>query len=499
MNLDLMINGLIVCFNITNMLLIVVGTFVGIIVGALPGLTATMATAVLVPITFGMQPISALVLLGAAYCGAIYGGSISAILLNTPGTPSAAATCIEGYPMAQKGEGGQALGMAAIASFIGGIISAAALVLFAPPLAKLALGFGPSEYFLLAVFGLTVIISLSMNSFLKGIIAGIIGLLLGTVGMDPLIGFKRYTFGFINLMSGLPMIPTLVGLLSTSQLFILAEKSGTKILQTEVFSDKILPKLSELKRLSKTLIRSSIIGIIVGAVPGAGGNISTFMAYDDAKRISRHPHKFGTGIVDGIAATESSNNAVTGGSLVTMLTLGLPGSNTTAVLLGGLMLHGLRPGPSFFVESSNVAYAFMMSLFIANVVMLLMGLLGAKYFIHIVKCPNDILIAVIMLLSVVGSFSISNSIFDVYVMFIMGVAGYILRKIGISPVPLVLAFILGPIAENGLQRSLYMSDGSIIIFFTRPICIILIILTIISVMLPILRERRAKKNIALKG
>jgi putative tricarboxylic transport membrane protein len=425
----------------------------------------------------------------------MYGGSISAILLNTPGTPAAAATCIEGYPMAKNGQAGEALGMAAVASYFGGTVSVIALIFLAPPLASFALKFGPLEYFFLALCGMSIVISLSDKSMTKGFIAAVLGLLFGTVGMDPIVGFERYTFGSLNVMTGLPLVPTLVGLLSTSQLFLLAEEKSQTILRVSKILGKVVPTWADIKRLKAVLIRSSVIGTIIGALPGAGANISTFLAYDDAKRISKHPEKFGTGIVDGIAATESANNAITGGALATMLTLGIPGSNTTAILLGGLMIHGLQPGPGFFAQSTVVAYTFMVGLLLSNFVMLAFGLIFVRAFMHVVKIPNNILIAVVMMLSVVGSYAINNSFFDVSLMLAFGVVGYVLRKGDISVVPIVLGLVLGPIAEKGLRRAIVLSKGSYMQFFlSRPISIILALLTVLFIVWPIIKKYRSEKD-----
>ena len=470
------------------------GVVIGIIVGAMPGLTATMAVAVLIPVTYKLDAITALVLLGSAYCGALYGGSISAILLNTPGTPAAAATCIEGYPMAQKGEAGRALGMATFASGIGGIISFFALLLMAPLLSALALKFAPSDYFLLALLGIGLIVSLSSKNFVKGLIAGVLGLLLATVGMEPMTGFPRFTFGNTSLYAGLPLVPTLVGLLSTSQLFLLTEQATQRIMKTDTLIGRIVPSLKELKRLIPIFIRSSIIGIAVGVMPGAGSNVATFIAYNDAKSISKDGAKFGTGVVDGIAATESCNNAVSGGSLAPMLTLGIPGSNTTAVLMGALMLHGMAPGPELFTKHAETVYSFIMSLLPANIIMVLFGLLACKCAVHIVRIPNNILAAVIMALSVVGAFALNNNFFNVYIMLIFGVIGYILKKLEIDVVPLVLAFILGSTAEAGLKRTIALAgpNNILLYIFSKPLSLILAVLVLITVLSPLVKMWKAR-------
>lgn len=490
-DISLLWEGFLTCLTPFNLLINILGTAFGIIVGALPGLNSSVAVAVLLPVTFSMNAASGLILLGSTYGGCMYGGSVSAILLNTPGTPAAAATCIEGYPLARKGRAGEALGMAAVASFVGGVFSCICLILSAPVLASFALKFGPLEYFFLAVCGLSIVVSISTESLTKGFISSAIGLLFGIVGMDPIVGYQRYTFGRLELMTGLPLVPVLVGLLSTSQLFLLAEERSQSILQQSDLGKKICPSWSDLKRVRGILLRSSIIGTLIGALPGAGANISTFLAYEDARRSSKTPELYGTGIVDGIAATESSNNAITGGAIATMLTLGVPGSNTTAIMLGGLIIHGLQPGPSFFTKSGADAYAFMDSLLIANVFMLILGLLLVRLFMHVVKIPNNVLIAVVMVLSVVGSYSINNRIFDVILMLLFGVFGYILRKGGFSTVPIVLGLVLGPIAEKGLRRAIVLSKGDFMgFFFSRPIAIILAVASVFFVVWNIIKTRK---------
>lgn len=492
LDLSLLWEGLWICLTPMNLAILVLGTLFGIIVGALPGLNSTVAVAVLLPITFSMDASSGLILLGSTYGGCMYGGSISAILLNTPGTPAAAATCIEGYPLAKKGRAGEAMGMAAVASFVGGVFSCVCLILIAPILASFALKFGPMEYFFLAVCGLSIVISISTESLVKGFIAAIIGLLLGIVGMDPIVGYQRYTFGRLELMTGLPLVPVLIGLLSTSQLFLLAEEHKQSILDTAELGKKVCPSWTDLKRVKGILLRSSIIGTVIGTLPGAGANISTFLAYEDAKRHSKFPELYGTGIVDGIAATEASNNAITGGAIATMLTLGIPGSNTTAIMLGGLMIHGLQPGPSFFINSGSDAYAFMVGLLIANFFMLVLGLLSVRAFMYVVKIPNNVLIAVVMILSVVGSYSINNRLFDVCLMLLFGVIGYLLRKGGFSTVPIVLGLVLGPIAEKGLRRAIVLSKGNFLgFFFSRPISVVLAIASVFFIVWSLLKSRKA--------
>ncbi len=454
------------------LLVISAGSVVGIIVGAMPGLTATMAVALLIPVTFGMAPLLGLALMGGVYSGGMYGGAISAILLSTPGTPAAAATAFDGYPMARQGKGGEALSVATWASFWGGIVSTFALLLMAPALAKFSLRFGPPEYFVLAIMGLSSIVTLTKGSMVKGLLSGFLGLTIATIGMDPLSGFMRFTFGKIDLFDGIPFMPALIGLFSVSQILDLTAE--TRI--TENIDDATLStiKRSKLPRgLAGTICRGGVIGTIVGMLPGAGATISSFISYNFAKQSARDPETFGKGNPKGVAAAESANNGCVGGSLIPLLTLGIPGNSVAAALMGGLMIQGLIPGPELFSRYGTLTYGFILSLFIANLVFLVLGLYLAPYFARVTSTPNALLIPGIAILSVIGSYAINNNMFDVWLMIAFGIAGYFLEKGGFSTGALVLGLILGPIAELGFGQSLIMSQGSPMIFFERPLCILL--------------------------
>ena len=489
------LGGLINSLTPMNMLVMLAGVVVGTIVGAMPGLTATVAVIILLPFTYGLAPVPALILLGASYCGSMYGGSISSILINTPGTPAAALTAMDGFPMARKGRAGEALGMAAFSSWFGGTLSVVMLLFFAETLARIAMRFGPPEFFLLAVFGLTIIISLSKEDPLKGVISAMIGLLMGTVGMDMFNGYRRFTFGSLSLMSGMSLVPVLIGLLSIPHIFNLAKEAEKSILREEAeVHDRVVPSFKEMKRLLPCLLRSSIIGVLVGALPGAGGSVATFIAYDAEKKASKTPELMGKGCVDGIAAAESSNNGVTGGALATMLTLGIPGSPVTAVMLGGLMMKGISPGPIFFETASLTAYTFIMGLFPANLMMLIIGLVGAKYFIKLVKCPTQVLISIILVLAAVGSFAVNNDIFDVFLMFGTGLLAYAMTLLKIDPMPAVLGFILGPIAEKGIRQTAIITQNDYSVFFRRPASQVLLVLIVISILYPIISERLRRKK-----
>ena len=473
------------------LLAIVVGTTCGIIIGAIPGLTATMAVALLIPVTFGMQPVVGLALMGGVYSGGMYGGAISSILLSTPGTPAAAATAFDGYPMTRKGQGGMAIAVATVASFWGGVISTFALLMVAPVLARFALRFGPPEYFLLAVLGLASIVTLTSGNLLKGLISGVIGLIIATVGTDPIDGYIRFTGGILDLYEGVSFMPALIGLFSISQLLDLTgEASIVQELQTDLASLKNnkLPK-----GLAPTIARGGLTGTIVGILPGAGATISAFISYNMAKQLSKDPDSFGKGNPQGVAAAESANNGCVGGSLVPLLTLGIPGNSVAAALMGGLMIQGLIPGPELFTKHAVITYGFILSLFLANIVFLLQGLYFAPLFARVATASNSILVPGIAVLSVVGSYAMQNSLFDVWLMLAFGFGGYFLHRAGFDLGAIVLGLILGPIAELGFGQSLVISNGSPAIFFTRPICIILWVLVIL-LLLPALRRRKRNNN-----
>lgn len=491
--------GVSVAFQPVNLFVAFIGTILGISFGALPGLTATMGVAVLIPMSYGMNPVSGLILLGGIYCGAMYGGSISAILVNTPGTPSAAATGWDGYPMAMQGRAKEALIEAAVASHWGGQISALALLFIAPPLAAFSLKFGPQENFMLGVFGLTIIASLSGKDILRGLIGGALGLLLGSIGMDPQYGFTRYTFGQMGLLTGLPLVPALIGLYSISQILsMIVDGSGTVNIDSSL--DKIRRyKMSfrDLIKYPKTYFTCGILGTFIGMVPAAGGSIAAFLGYDMAKRISKKPDEFGKGNREGIAGPESANNGVTGGSLIPMMTLGIPGNAVSAVMMGALMLHGLIPGYDLFSTKAAITYPFIIGLFIANIIMLVCGLFGAEQFAKVNRIPQHFLATIILILTVIGSFAVNNSYPDVFIMLIMGVIGYFLRRMGYDMSPIVLGLILGPIAEKGFMRTLIINKGNLgatmLSFVTRPICLLLLVISIISIIAPLYSNYKTKR------
>ncbi|HHY47966.1 MAG TPA: C4-dicarboxylate ABC transporter permease [Firmicutes bacterium] len=475
-----------------NLLAGFLGVVLGVIFGALPGFTAAMGVAVLMPFTFGLSPTTGLMLLAGIFCGAIYGGSISAILIGTPGTPSAAATVIDGFEMARKGQAADALREAIVASYIGGTFSAICLAFIAPPLARFALKFGPPEYLLLAIFGLTIIASIAAKSLLKGIIAGVLGLILGAVGMDPLLAYPRWTFGIPSLVSGVGLVPALIGLFSIPQVLSMVGDPETRIKEySGKVSGRRWPTFKELKEFSPIYLRSSLIGLFIGALPGAGGSIAAFLGYNEAKRFSKHPEKFGTGIREGVAAAEAANNAVTGGALITMLTLGVPGDSVTAIMMGALLVHGLRPGNELFTASAHVIYPFLVGLIIVNLMMLLVGIYAAPYAARVTKTPVSMLAPIIVALCVMGAYAVNNDIMDVWVMLFFGVVGYLLKCGGYITIPIVLGVILGPILESNLTRLLTITQGQNILMYvlSRPISVVLLLMIIASLAWPVIQLR----------
>lgn len=492
--LSLMGAGFVNALSITNLLYAALGTAIGIVIGCLPGLSAAMGVALLLPMTFTMEASSGLIMLSAIYCGAIFGGSISAILIHTPGTPASAATAIEGYQLTLQGKAGRALAVACFSSFCGGLLSCISLYFFAPLLAQLAMQFGQPEYFWLSIFGLTIIASVSSKSVLKGLMSGALGLLLSTIGMDPIEGAKRFMFGQSSLYEGINTTCALIGLFSMSQVLILAEKKIKERQRAATFTDKITLSRKDIKRLTPTILRSWIIGNVVGILPGAGASIACFMGYNTSKQFSKHKEEFGNGSIEGVAGSEAANNAVTGGSLIPMLTLGIPGESVTAVLMGGLIIQGLQPGPELFSRYADMTYTFFAGFVLVQFFMLGIGLIGCRGFAQISRLSDSILIPSVAVLCTVGSFAIHKNFVDVVVMMIFGVLGYLVRKLGLNPAAIVLALILGPIGESGLRISLMLSGGDPAILFSTPICWGLVIMSLIGIFSPMVMHMMEQKS-----
>ncbi|MCS2608616.1 tripartite tricarboxylate transporter permease [Halomonas dongshanensis] len=474
------LDGLGMVLQLSTLLAIAGGTLLGIVMGALPGLTSAMAIALLLPVTFGMPPVAGIGMLLGALCGAGASGSIPAVLLNIPGTPSSVATTFDGFPMAQKGEAGRALGLAIVASFFGGVASMVILSLLAPPIAEFALRFGPAEYFSLSIFGLVIIASVAGKSLLKGLIAGMIGFLISTVGTDPITGVGRFTFNELSLLTGVNLLPALIGLFAVSQVLkdTFEYDPNERLKESGHRIDIARPRFLETLKHWKAVVMGIISGSIVGPIPGAGGSIASLVAYDQTRRFSKTPEKFGTGHAPGIVSVESANNSLLGGALIPTLALGIPGEAATAVLLGGLMIQGITPGPMLFADQSGTVYGIFLAYLLANVFMLLIMCLGIKLFIRVLMVPRKQLLAAILVFCFIGVYGVDGDVFNLYLMLGFGVLGYFLNRYNFGTAPVILGLILGPIAESNLRRGLQSFEGDWTPFFTRPISVAFLIVAI---------------------
>ena len=488
--LDNLIIGFSTIASLPALTAIIVGVLVGILGGVMPGLSASTTVALMVPFTFGMDPTVSVLLLVSVYLAGEYGGSITAIAIGTPGTPPAAATMIDGYELTKQGKPALALTTSVVASSIGGMIGAVVLFAFSEPLAEVALSFGSAEYFALAVFGLTIIASLASDNLTKGFIAMFIGLFLKSIGLDPFTGEERFTFGMPKLMDGLSFIPALIGLFAMASVFEGIEKAMEKAKKVEL--SFAMPKIRELLGLWKVYIHSSVLGSIIGVLPGAGATITSFICYNEVKRFSRKKDQFGKGCLEGVAAPEAGNNAVVGGSLVPLLTLGIPGSATTAVLIGALMLHDIQPGPLLFQSNAEVVYGIFAGLFVACLAQLIFGIIGVSVWVKVISAPRAILLPVIAAISVVGSYGYNNSLVDVWVMFAFGIMGYLFKKFSFPVTPIILAVVLGGILEEHFRRALLISQGDYSVFVANPISLVLLLMAALSLFSPLFFKRLAK-------
>jgi putative tricarboxylic transport membrane protein len=490
------VQGLMASFAPYTFFMMVVSSIAGIIIGALPGMTASMGIILILPFLYYMPKDVALLMMSGVFCGANFGGAISAILINTPGTPSASATVIDGYQMTRQGKAGKALGMSMVASFVGGIFSSICLLLIAPELAKFALQFQAADYFSLSIFGLSIMASASSRSILKGLISGWVGLLLSTVGIDTIVGVERFTFGIAELGSGFDLLPVLIGVFAVGQFFEESEarKGEYDIIQQELTG--LWPTWAEMRSVWVALVVGCIVGIIIGVMPGAGGAIACFMAYNEARRWSKRKDLFGKGSLEGVAAPECANNATTGGDMVPMLTLGVPGDVVTAVMLGALMLIGIKPGPLLFVEQPVLVYTLLAGFITMQIMMLFLGMLSIYGSVRILSIPNTILMPVVMVLCVVGVFTIGNQLYQVGVAVAFGIFGYFMKKLDYPGAPLVLGVILGPMAEDNLNRALLVSANDWSILVRRPISLVFLILAIISIVIPLYTAYRGRERVA---
>lgn len=466
--------------SLENFLVIGIGVLIGTIIGAIPGMTTPMGVALVLPFTFSLPPVTGILLLLGVYKGGLYGGSLTAILIKTPGTPAASCTVLDGYPLAQKGEARKALDIALYSSCVADLISNISLILFAGVLASFALRFGPPEFFTLIVFSLTIIAGVAGPSLTKGILSACLGLMLATVGLDLIYGTDRFIFGNFELMSGLNFIPVLIGLFALPEIIDRSTKrpriGGEQRSQLGNGAT-----FAEFRKTLKSVIRGSFIGVILGAIPGIGGAPAAFLSYSEARRNSKNKENFGKGEVEGVAAAEAGNNGVAGATMIPLLALGVPGDVITAVILGAFMIHGLRPGPILFEENLPMIYALFMGILLSSLYMLVIGKVAIKGFSRVALIPNRILYPIVFVLCCYGAYAVNNNLFDILVMLCMGVVGYLMLRLEIPVAPFLIAFVLGPLLEDNFRQSLLLSDGDLSIFVRNLICILFWILTALSI------------------
>lgn len=482
--MEQLMNGFLLLINVKIILLMFIGVVVGIIFGAIPGLSATMAIALFLPITFGLDVYEAFALLVALYIGGVSGGLISAILINIPGSAMSIATTYDGFPMARDGHAHRALGVGVVFSFLGTIIGLLVMIFAAPSLANFAVTLGAYEYFALTFVSLTLIASVSGKSILKGLMAGFIGIAVSTVGMAPIDGVARYTFGNVNLMSGFALLPSVIGMFAVTEILLNVSKPISAIKDETHATEAVRGfgfSIKELFGQIKNLLIASFIGLFIGFLPGMGGSLANQVSYVAVKKASKYPEKFGTGIIDGIVASESSNNASIGGAMIPLLALGIPGDGPTAMLLGAFIIHGLVPGPLLFKTSGDLVYLIFAALIACTVIMLLVEFYGIKFFVKALEVPKEILYPIVLVLCVVGSYAGNNNMFDVWSLLIFGILGFMMSKFKVPRAPFVLGLVLGPLAETNLRRAIQLSQGSFMPFITRPLSGIFIAIAFIII------------------
>ena len=477
------IQGITLMLDPFNIMLIFGGVLIGVTVGALPGLSSPMAVALLLPFSITLDPVPAIAMMASLYCAGTFGGSITAILINAPGAPPAAAAALDGYPMAKRGEAGRALGLAAVCSVLGGIFSLLIFLFAAPALAQLALQFRPPEYFALTVFALSMLASISGKSSLRNLIAGAAGVLIGTAGIHLTTGVERFTFGTYELTEGIEFVPVLIGLFAIGELLTQSQK--VSVIYERITSVVVkLPSREDFRKVRMTILRSSFIGTFIGILPAEGATVAAIMGYNEAKRWSKNKEEFGHGAIEGIAGPEAANNAATGGAMVPTLALGIPGSGTTAIILAALIMHGFRPGPYLMQQTPHFIYAIFTAMLFANFMFLGIGLAGAKVFSRITLIPKQLLWPSVFVFSMIGAYSFAADIFDIWVMLISGVVGFLMLRHGFGPAPLVMGLILGKLVEESLSQSMIMFDNNWFMFFDSPIVDFFFALTILSLFWP---------------
>ena len=481
---DSILLGIRTALQLENLFYCFLGTLFGTLVGVLPGLGPVATISILLPITFKMSPIAAIIMLAGIYYGAQYGGSTTSILLNIPGEATSVITCLDGYQMAKKGRAGPALGIAAFGSFIAGTLSLVGLTVLAEPFASVALRFGPPEYFALMVLSLVILTYLAHGSMLKGIMMALLGLILSYIGTDEVTGTLRFTFGMLVLYDGLDLVPLVMGLFGIAEVFTNIEQTLSQdVLKTKIGS--IFPSAKDWARSKWPIARGTVIGFFLGLLPGAGPVISTLVSYTVEKRVSREPQKFGSGMIEGVAAPEAANNASAQGAFIPLFTLGIPPNVTMAILFGALMIHGLQPGPLLIKEHPDFFWGVVISMYLGNIMLVILNLPLIPLWIRVLKVPYPILFPLIVLVCMVGAYSLRNSAADILIMVFFGVVGYLLRKLQYEAAPLIMAFVLGPLLELNLRRALIMSDGSFSIFFLRPISSAILIIAFVILCLSV--------------
>jgi len=491
------LNSLLLGFSValtpTNIFYAFFGCLVGTLIGVLPGIGPLCTIALILPTTFSMNPVSAMIMMCSVYYGAQYGGSTTSILINVPGESASVMTTLDGYQMARKGRAGVALAISAISSFVCGTLSVVGLMLMAPPLAKFALSFGPPEYFSLMLLGLTTIVFLGGKSIVKSIVSIILGLLLGLIGVDPVGGVNRFTLGSLELIDGIDFIVVVMGIFGIGEVLVSAEeRMKISILKTKISG--LVPTLKDLKDSTGAMIRGFFIGFIIGVLPGTGATIASFLSYATEKMVSSHPEEFGKGAIAGVAGPEGANNAAVAGAMVPLFTLGIPGSGTTAVMLGAMMMWGLRPGPLLFVQHQDFIWGIIASMYIGNTVLLILNLPLVPLFASMLRVPYSILYPFILILCTTGVYSLDGSMFEVYLMFFFGMIGYFVKKLDFPPAPIVLALILGPMVERALYQSLTISHGNFTILFTRPFSAAFLAMVLMVLTVPVIRWWRQRKK-----
>jgi putative tricarboxylic transport membrane protein len=491
-----LLHGFAICLQPENLLFAFVGCVIGTLVGVLPGVGPAAGTAMLLPLTFGMPATAAIIMLSAIYYGAMYGGTITSVLINVPGEAASAITCLDGYAMAKKGRAGAALAIAAIGSFVGGSVATMGLVVLALPLTAIALKFGPPEFFSLMLVGLSLAASLAGKSLVRALISAVLGLIISMIGIDPVMGVPRFAFGQKDLMDGIGIVPIAMGMFGIGELLLTAGDSASTIIKTR-FRELWFTR-QEFRASIWPIIRGTSIGFVMGLIPGVGVLVPTFMAYAAEKKLSKHPEEFGTGRIEGVAAPETANNAYANAAMIPLFTMGVPGSAVIAVLMGAFMMNGIIPGPFLFTEHADLAWAVIASLYIGNVILLILNLPAIPIWVLFLRTPKPILYTIILAFCVIGAYSLQNSVFDVGLTLAFGILGYLFKKLDFPAAPLILTVILGPLMERAMRQALEMSRGDFSIFFTRPISVSLITLSIIFFLTSVVRLKKdEKKNITV--